>query len=201
MATKGAATRQVILDRALDVASTQGFEGLSIGTLADAVGMSKSGLFAHFRSKEQLQVDALRHASERFVAKVVAPALKAPRGEARVRAFFDGWLRWGREEFPGGCVIQNAVAELDDRPGPARETLVEMQRDLHDTIATIFRAGVAAGAFRPDLDARQLAFELECIVYGFMRTTRLLRDADAETLARRAFDGLLDRARVSTRKT
>ena len=196
MASKGAATRQVILDRALDVASTQGFEGLSIGTLADAVGMSKSGLFAHFRSKEQLQVDALRHASERFVAKVVAPALKAPRGEARVRAFFDAWLRWGREEFPGGCVIQNAVAELDDRPGPARDVLVRQEKDQLDLIANIARAGIDEGVLRKDLDPAQVAFEMNGILLSYFLAVRLLGDPQARARATRAFEGLLARARA-----
>jgi AcrR family transcriptional regulator len=194
--TKGESTKQAILDRALFIASTDGLEGLSIGGLARDVGMSKSGLFAHFHSKEQLQLDTLRHAVERFVGKVIAPALKAPRGEARLRALFDHWLLWERDEFPGGCVVQTAIVEFDDREGPVRSFLLESWRDLVDTVTNILRAGISVGAFRADLDVELCAFELMNIVSGYRRHWRFFRDSDAELLARASLAALLRRARL-----
>src|SRR5687768_6462623 len=114
---KGEATRQVILDHAATLASEVGLEGLTIGSLAEALNLSKSGLFAHFRSKEALQVQVLEHVAARFVERVVKPALRAPRGEARLRALFDNLLEWPKiEAFPGGCPIIAATSELDSRP-------------------------------------------------------------------------------------
>jgi len=193
---KGPDTRRAILDQALRLASTGGLGQLSIGLLAGAAKMSKSGLFAHFRSKEQLQLEVLRAASDRFVAKVLAPALRAPRGEPRLRALFENWLVWDKDEFPGGCVFQAAAAELDDQPGPVRETLVETQRDLQESIAQIVRAGIESRKFRSGVDPDQVAFEVVGILLAFHRMSRLLRDEGAERRARRSFDDLLARIRA-----
>ena len=125
--SKGKATRALVLDKAFGLAGKVGFEGLTIGTLAERVGMSKSGLFGHFQSKEKLQIAVLETAVERFLEGVIHPALKAPRGEPRVRALFDNWLAWarGRSET-GGCVFIAAANELDDREeSPLRARLVE----------------------------------------------------------------------------
>jgi AcrR family transcriptional regulator len=192
---KGDETRRSILDQALRLASAQGLHQVTIGLLAEAAGLSKSGLFAHFRSKEQLQLAVLREASDRFVSKVLAPALREPRGEPRLRAFFENWVRWDSEEFPGGCPFQAAADELDDQPGPVRDYLVETQRDCFDSMATIARAGVEAGRLRADLDPRQLAYELFGIMLAFHHAHRLLRDPDADKRARTAFEALLERAR------
>ena len=193
---KGDETRRSILDQALRLASLQGLGQVSIGLLAGAAGLSKSGLFAHFRSKEQLQLAVLREASDRFVGKVIAPALREPRGEPRLRALLDNWLRWETVEFPGGCPFQAAADELDDQPGPVRDYLVETQRDLVDTLATVARAGVEAGRLRADLDPRLFAFELLGILLGFHHMHRLLRSDDAETLTRAAFEALIARTRA-----
>lgn len=192
---KGDETKRSILDQALRLASTQGLHQVSIGLLAGAAGLSKSGLFAHFRSKEQLQLAVLREASDRFVEKVIAPALREARGEPRLRALFENWLRWETVEFPGGCPFQAAADELDDQPGPVRDYLVETQRDLIDTLATVVRAGIEAGRLRPDLSPRQVAFELLGVFLGFHHMYRLLRADDAEALTRAAFDAILSRAR------
>lgn len=194
--SKGPDTRRAILDQALRLASTGGLGQLSIGLLAGAAKMSKSGLFAHFKSKEQLQIEVLRAASDRFVAKVLAPALRAPRGEPRLRALFDNWLVWDRDEFPGGCVFQAAAAELDDQPGPVRDYLVETQRDLQDSIAQIARAGIESKRFKSDVDPDQLAFDFIGILLAFHRMSRLLRDEGAERRTRRAFEDLLARVRA-----
>ena len=192
---KGEETRRDILDAALSLVSVDGLESVSLGKLAQEVGMSKSGLFAHFGSKEDLQVSLLREASERFVHKVLAPALRRPRGEPRLRQFFEGWHGWETGEFPGGCVFHAAAAELDDRPGPVRDVLVEIERDLFDSVTQMIRAGVAAGELSDAIDAEQVAFELLSLLTGYHLFQRLLRLEDAEARLRRAFDALI--ARIS----
>ena len=190
---KGQDTRQEILDTALALVSTEGLEPVSIGKLAQQVGMSKSGLFAHFESKEDLQICVLHEASDRFVRKVLAPALGKPRGEPRLRAFFNNWIDWENGEFPGGCVFHAAAAELDDQPGPVRDVLVEIQRDLFDAIATMVRAGIESGKFRDGLEPEQCSFELLSMLAGYSRLSRLLRMPNAEARARLAFDDFINR--------
>lgn len=194
--SKGEETRRSILDKALRLASTQGLGQVSIGLLAGAAGLSKSGLFAHFRSKEQLQLAVLREASDRFVQKVLAPALREPRGEPRLRAFFEGWLRWETVEFPGGCPFEAAADELDDQPGPVRDYLVDTQRDLFETLSTVARTAIEAGKLRADLVPRQFAYDLFGIMLAYHRAHRLLRIDDAEALTRAAFEALLARSRT-----
>ena len=193
---KGELTRQAILERASGVASRLGLEGLTIGRLSEELDLSKSGLFAHFRSKEALQVQVLQYASELFVERVVRPALAAPRGEPRVRAIFDRWIGWAQSQpFPGGCVFVAAATELDDRPGAARDALVKSQRDWMDTIANCFRTGVTAGHFREDADPEQFAHDLYGIALAYHHASRLLADPRAEERARSAFESLLAAAR------
>lgn len=192
---KGADTRRAILDQALDLASSAGLDRVTIGELAKSVGMSKSGLFAHFRSREHLEVAMLAHAVERFIAKVVVPALREPRGEPRVLALFERWMLWENREFPGGCVFQAAIADLDDRPGAARDYLVQSQRDWNDTIAMAARIAVVEGHFDSELESEQFAFEMSNIYLGYHRHARLFKDDDAERRAREAFASLLSRAR------
>ena len=196
--TKGEETRAAVLDEALAMASRLGLEGLTIGNLAEAAGLSKSGLFAHFRSKEELQLQVLETAVERFVETVVAPALKAPRGEPRVRAFFERWMEWEKARFqPGGCIFVATANELDDRPGPLRDRLVAYQRDWLQALATAARIGVDEGHFRPDLDLRQFAHDLYAIFLAYHHFSRLLRDADAEARARKSFQALLASSRAA----
>ena len=190
---KGERTRTAILEHATGLASQVGLTGLTIGVLADDLELSKSGLFAHFRSKESLQIEVLNHAAERFRETVVRPALQEPRGAPRMRALFERWLAWGRDtSLPGGCVFVAATAELDDRPGPVRERLVELQRDWVTTLAISFRNGVAAGRFRSDVDPAQVAQDVYGIMLSYHLHSRLLGDAGAETRARRAFDRMLE---------
>jgi AcrR family transcriptional regulator len=194
---KGERTKETILDRATGLASQVGLTGLTIGVLADDLNLSKSGLFAHFRSKESLQIEVLNHAAERFREIVVRPALREPRGAPRIRALFELWRTWARDPaLPGGCVFVAATAELDDRPGPVRERLVELQRDWVATIAISFRKGVEAGLFRDDIDPAQLAQDLYGIMLSYHLHTRLLGDAGAEARARRAFDRMLEEIEV-----
>ena len=192
---KGAHTRNQILDQALRLASETGLDGLSIGALAARVGMSKSGLFAHFSSKDNLEVAVLDEASRRFVDLVVSPALREPRGAPRVGALLDRWLTWVKQDFmPGGCIFLAAAVELDDRPCPARERLVEAQRDWLETLAQAVRIAQKEGHFRADLDSEQFAFEAFGIVESYMFFARLLQSEDAEKRVRIAHSRLLNDA-------
>jgi AcrR family transcriptional regulator len=193
---KGEVTRQAILERATALASRCGLEGVSIGHLAEDLGLSKSGLFAHFGSKEALQVEILRFAADRFVQAVVRPALAEPRGEPRVRAIFERWLGWGRSHsVPGGCLFVAAASELDDRPGPARDELVRLQKEWMDSIAICFRSGISEGHFRADADPEQFAHDLYSVMLGYHHAQRLLRDPAADSRARASMEALLAAAR------
>ena len=192
---KGESTREAILDEATRLARTVGLGGMTIGVLAAQTHLSKSGLYAHFRSKESLQLQLLEHAKVRYVNEVIAPALATPRGEPRVRALFDHWLKW--DSAPGGCIFTAAASEVDDQPGPVRERVVRDQRDWLGTIAEVFRTGIAEGHFRADADPEQFAFALEGVMLSFHLTNRLLGEPQAEARARRAFEELLAAARVA----
>jgi AcrR family transcriptional regulator len=195
--SKGAATRDRIIESALRTASVEGLEGISLGRLASDVGMSKSGLFAHFQSKEALQVDVLEAAARKFAQVVIEPALAAPRGEPRVRSLFERWLAWERHEsLPGGCVFVHAAAELDDRPGPARDALVGWQRQWLQVLARAARIAVDEGHFRAGLDADLFAFQQLGLVLGYFNARRLLDDVGAEERVRLAFDALVAAARA-----
>jgi len=195
--SKGEETRQAILDRAVGLASALGLEGLTIGRLAGELDLSKSGLFAHFQSKEALQVQVLEAAAARFVEVVVKPALGAPRGEPRVRALFERWLAWPKAvPQPGGCLFVAASIELDDKPGPARDLLVKLQRDWLDVLAVAVRTAVAEGHFEKSTDPEQFAFELYGTMLMCHHASRLLRDPKAVGRARRAFENLLAAARA-----
>lgn len=194
MVSKGELTREAIVARGAEVAGRIGVAGLTIGSLATQVEMSKSGLFAHFRSKEGLQLQVLAHARESFVAEVVRPALAAPRGEPRVRMLFERWFACSRDGS-GGCLFVSAATEFDDQPGAVRDQLVADHRDLTDAVTQIARTGIAEGHFRSDLDAGQLAYDLQGVMLGHFHAHRLLRDPDAEARARHAFAALLAAAR------
>ena len=193
---KGEDTRTAILDRSVALATQVGLEGLTIGRLATELHLSKSGLFAHFRSKEALQIQVLDAAAERFVDEVVKTAVREPRGEPRVRALFDRWLAWTKSNSgPGGCLFVAAAAELDDRPGPVRDRLVALQKGWLEMIAIVFRTGVTEGVFRPDLDPEEFAHDLYSVMLGYHHAFRLMRDPRAEKRAHAAFGRLLSSAR------
>lgn len=194
---KGALTRERIITRAVELASTDGLRGLSLGRLADATGMSKSGLFAHFRSKEELQLQVLDATIDAFKRQVVDPAIATPTGEQRFRVLFQRWLEWTEtsEQMPGGCLITQAAAELDDQPGPARDLLADAERRWHETLIAFARSSMKSGAFRPDLDPGLFAFQLKSIFLATVHAQRLLGDPHAYEHARGAFEALLSSAR------
>lgn len=193
---KGEETRHAILARAFELATVIGVSGLSIGRLAEATGLSKSGLFAHFGSKEALEVAVVGEASRQFVQDVMVPALREPRGVPRVRALFDHWLTWGIR--PGGCFFVGASAELDDRPGAPRDALVQSCRDWIDELTKAAQIAIREGHFRADLDAAQFAFEEYGIMLASHTFHRFLREPEALARTRQAFERLLDTALSST---
>lgn len=196
LVAKGEETRQAILTRAFEVAKMVGLSGLSIGRLAEETGLSKSGLFAHFGSKEALEVAVVEEAARQFVAFVMVPALREPRGEPRVRALFERWVAWGDQ--PGGCFFVGAIAELDERTGPPRDALVQTCKDWLDTLATAARITVAGGQFRADLEPDQFAFEVYGIMLGFHAYQKFLRDPASRARALAALERLIVSARPPT---
>jgi AcrR family transcriptional regulator len=178
MNSRGEQAREEILNRAIEIASVEGLEGLSLGVLAKDLGRSKSGLFAHFANKEALQLEVLETASQKLTDQVLRPSLKQPRGAARLKALMSNWGRWAREEsrMPGGCVFVSASVELDDKPGPVRDRLVEIQRAWLDSMRRVIETGVAEGDFRADLDPEQMAFEVYSVMLGSHHYYRLLGD-------------------------
>lgn len=189
---KGEVTHRTILDHAVGLASQLGLEGLTIGRLAEDLELSKSGLFAHFQSKEALQVEVLRHAGERFVETVIQPALKAPRGEPRLRALFTRWLEWARgRNLPGGCLFVAAATELDDKEGAVRDELVRTQRQWVGFLAGALKIAAEEGHVRKDADPEQFAQDLYGIMLAWNHAARLLGDPKADRRAKTAFDNLL----------
>ncbi len=192
--TKGEQTRAAILDEALAIASRLGLEGLTIGSLADATGMSKSGLFAHFGSREELQLAVLEHAAQRYGEQVLMPALKIERGLPRLQAIFERWLDWSiASGLPGGCIMISAANEYDDRPGPIRDAVIANQRRGGALCQKAVRLAVEEEHLKPDTDPEQIAFELLGIVLASHNHRRLLGDRETRKRALTAFDELISR--------
>jgi len=191
---KGQQTRAAILDAALALASHIGLEGLSIGALAEVTGMSKSGVFAHFGSREELQISVVREYHAKFEDEVFRPAMGAPRGLPRLRALFDRWVRRVSVEIDSGCIYISGAVEFDDRPGPVRDALVTMVQTWQDALERAIRAAVEAGHRRAATDAGQLLFEIHGLILALHHDARFLRHAGAEERARIAFERLLAHA-------
>jgi len=195
--TKGENTRVSILDAGVELASLHGVTGVSLGALADKVGMSKSGLVAHFGNREALEAALLDHVADMFTEVVLRPALRYPRGVARLEAFFERWVVWAtRGPLPGGCPLQSASMELDDRPGVPREHIAKRLAELSQTVARLARGGIETGELRADLDPEQFAFEAMSLGYGITLYHRLFHDPRAAERAQRAARELLERARA-----
>lgn len=195
-AAKGAATREAVLDAAVRIAGRIGLSGLTIGTLATATGMSKSGLFAHFGSKEALQLQVLARARDEWIDRVVRPALRTPRGEKRVRALFEHWLEVG-SEAGAPCLFASAGMEFDDQPGVVRDQVIRDHTDFAEAVRMIFRTGISEGEFRADADEVQFQHDLMGVMLGLFHSYRLLGDERSAEYARTAFERLIDAARVS----
>lgn len=189
---KGQQTHELILSHAVAHASEVGLDGLSIGSLAARLQLSKSGLFAHFGSKEELQLATLKAAQALYVEKVFKPALAAPRGLERLRTLFTKWFEWvDASGQPGGCVILAAAAEFDDRPGTIRDALIAGQKELRGAIAKAVRLAIETGEIAADTDPWQLAFELFGIVLAAHHDRHLFDDPRASERGTKAVERLL----------
>ncbi len=186
---KGAATRESVVERALSIARIDGFEGLTIGNIALAVGMSKSGVFAHFGSREDLQLAVLDAAAQTFIDNVFTPAIREKRGLPRLRAITRHWVSWMLSE---GCPMVSAAIEYDDRPGPIRDRVVEYQLRLRRELARAVRMTIDSGEFKTDCDPEQVAFEIFAIELALHHDSRLFKRNTAMVRAERAMQRLLD---------
>jgi AcrR family transcriptional regulator len=197
-AQKGQQTRATILDAALGLASHVGLEGLSIGALAEVTQMSKSGVFAHFGSREELQISVVREYHARFEDEVFHPALREPRGLPRLRALFERWIKRVSVELDSGCIYISGAVEFDDRPGPVRDALASMVRAWHSALERSIRIAVEEGHLRPDTDATQLLFELHGLILALHHDARFLRLPGALERVRLGFEHALSHYTTQT---
>lgn len=189
---KGQQTRAAILDAALTLASHMGLEGLSIGALAEVTGMSKSGVFAHFGSRDELQIAVVREYHNKFEEEVFYPALREPRGLPRLRALFELWVKRVAVEIDSGCIYISGAVEFDDRPGPVRDALVDMVQTWQDALERAIGMAVDEGHLRPDTDPAQMLFEVHGLILALHHDARFLRHPGAVDRARVAFRRVLD---------
>jgi AcrR family transcriptional regulator len=194
---KGQQTRAAILEAALGLASHMGLEGLSIGALAEVTQMSKSGVFAHFGSREELQISVIREYHRRFEEEVFFPAIQQPRGLPRLRAMFQNWVKRVSVEIDSGCIYISGAVEFDDRPGPVRDALASMVRAWHAAMEKAIRLAISEGHLRPDTDAEQMLFELHGLILALHHDARFLRRAGALDRARRGFERTLSHYAVA----
>jgi AcrR family transcriptional regulator len=187
---KGQQTRAAILEAALGLASHMGLEGLSIGALAEVTQMSKSGVFAHFGSREELQISVIREYHARFEEAVFFPAIREPRGLPRLRALFELWVRQVSVELDSGCIYISGAVEFDDRPGPVRDALASMVRAWHAALERAIGLAVETGELRTDTDPTQMLFEVHGLILALHHDARFLR-----------IPGALDRARAGFERT
>jgi AcrR family transcriptional regulator len=195
---KRATTRELILEHAFELARVEGLEGLSIGVIAQRVGMSKSGVFAHFGSREDLQLAVLEVAQLRFLQNVKWPALKLPRGLPRLRAIVANWIEWGHE-YASGCVLLTATGEYDGREGPLHDAVVQQQRGWRDELCRAIGHAVENGELRADTDAPQLAFEIYALMLCLHHDAGLFGYDQASRHARVGFERLLASYGIPTR--
>jgi AcrR family transcriptional regulator len=189
---KGQQTRAAILDSALSLASQMGLEGLSIGALAEVAHMSKSGVFAHFGSREELQIAVIREYHRRFEEEVFFPAMREPRGVPRLRALFERWLRRVSVEVDSGCIYISGAVEFDDRPGPVRDALVGMVRAWHDAMERAIRIAIEDGQLKDSTDPQQMLFEMHGLILALHHDARLMRTPGAPQRARVAFERVVN---------
>jgi AcrR family transcriptional regulator len=190
---KGQQTKAAIVDAALGLATQIGLEGLSIGALAEVARMSKSGVFAHFGSREELQLSVVREYHERFEAEVFYPVLQAERGLPRLRQLFANWTKRTSAEIDTGCLYISGAAEFDDRPGPVRDALAS---SVKTWLAAVYRAVMQAceeGHLATDIDAEQMVFEVHGLILALQYEARFLRSSKSLERTTRGFENILQR--------
>jgi len=193
VAHKGQQTKAAIVEVALGMATHVGLEGLSIGALAEAMHMSKSGVFAHFGSREELQISVVREYHNRFEDEVFTPAMRAPRGLPRLRALFANWMARTSVEIDSGCIYISGAVEFDDRPGPVRDALADSVRTWHAAIRQAIAQAKQAGHLRADVDEGQTLFEVHGLILALHYEARFLKSPESIDRAHRGFDHILAR--------
>lgn len=194
---KGEQTRAVILDAALELASREGLEGLTIGVLADRIRMSKSGVFAHFGSREDLQIDVLKLYNHQFEQEVFYPSLREPRGLPRLQSLFRRWVDRVSLEIASGCIYISGAVEYDDRPGPIRDHLVEMVDSWQRALQRAAQQAIDEKHLRADTDAKQLVFEMYGLVLALHHDARFIRSPGSVARAHAGFERLIDSVRAA----
>ena len=188
---KGQQTKAAIVDAALGLATHIGLEGLSIGALADVTGMSKSGVFAHFGSREELQISVIREYHQRFEQEVFYPALAAPRGVARLRALFDNWMKRTSVEIDSGCIYISGAVEFDERAGPVRDALADSVLTWHAAMRRAIQQCKECGDLQADVKEEQMLFEIHGLILALHYEARFLRHAGSIERALTGFDNIL----------
>ena len=191
---KGQQTKAAIVDAALRMAAQVGLEGLSIGSLAEAMGMSKSGVFAHFGSRDELQISVIREYYARFEAQVFQPAMAQPRGLPRVRALFENWMRFTSAELDSGCIFISGAVEFDDRPGPVRDALAEAVDAWIEAMTRAVAQACEQGHLAADADPRQISFEIHALILALHYEARFMRRPGSMERAEQGFRNILARA-------
>jgi AcrR family transcriptional regulator len=195
---KGQQTKQAIVDAALGLATQIGLEGLSIGALAEVMGMSKSGVFAHFGSREELQISVVREYHDRFEHEVFYPAMQQARGLPRLRTLFTNWMQRTSAEIDSGCLYISGAVEFDDRPGPVRDALAS---SVQNWLRAMLRAVVLAkecGHLQHDADEKQMAFELHGLILAWHYEARFLKNPGSIHRANQGFENILARYGASS---
>src|SRR5438876_7172469 len=188
---KGQQTRAAILDAALGLASSMGLEGLSIGALAEVTQMSKSGVFAHFGSREELQISVIREYHARFEEEVFFPAVREARGLPRLRALYERWIKRVSVEIDSGCIYISGAVEFDDRPGPVRDALATMVRAWHAALEKAIQGAKLEGHIQTEVDEEQMLFESHGLILALHYEARFLKEAGAIARANRGFENIL----------
>jgi AcrR family transcriptional regulator len=190
---KGQQTKAAIVDAALGLATQIGLEGLSIGALAEVTQMSKSGVFAHFGSREELQISVIREYHRRFEEEVFYPAMRIERGMPRLRALFANWMKRTSVEIDSGCIYISGAVEFDDRPGPVRDALASSVMTWHGAMKRAIEGAKAEGHLLPDVDEEQMLFETHGLILALHYEARFLKDNTAYARADRGFENILRR--------
>jgi AcrR family transcriptional regulator len=190
---KGQQTKAAIVDAALGLATQIGLEGLSIGALAEVTQMSKSGVFAHFGSREELQISVIREYHSRFEDEVFYPAMQEARGLPRLRALFANWMKRTSVEIDSGCIYISGAVEFDDRPGPVRDALASSVRTWHSAMKRAIQSAMAEGHLASNVEEEQMLFEIHGLILALHYEARFLKDAGAYARANRGFENILHR--------
>jgi len=189
---KGELTRAAILDVALDAASRDGLEGLTIGLLAEKMNMSKSGVFAHFGSREDLQIEVLKLYHHHFEQEVFYPSLKEARGLPRLQAMFALWVKRVTVEIASGCIYISGAVEYDDRPGPIREALVGMVKAWQGALQRAAAQAIELGHLRNDVDADQIVYEMYGLILALHHDARFMRTPGSVERAQAGFERMIE---------